>query len=275
MRKPATIDRPLGSTENIYWLLDRLYCLNFVVFAELDGHLSAEKLQAALATVQDENPLLRARIVVGDGRSWFKPVSRKAAPLRPEARGLRNWRGAIERELQRPFAPGEAPLARFIRFEGSGAKSVAAMVFHHAIADGRSGTTVFLDVLRRATQDKSPPGYRRANASSQSLDPIAHEGQVVSALQKARFWLAKGKDALNAAQQLPGYDMKPGGNAKIRLLPLTMPAGEAARLLAQARTAQRCMARWARRNCLRSTTSSGRRRGACSRSIRWSTCGAC
>jgi len=233
--KPATIDRPLGSTENIYWLLDRLYCLNFVVFAELDGLLPRERLEAALATVQDENPLLRAQIVVEGARTWFKPVTRRHAPLRPEVRALRNWRGAIERELQRPFAPEEAPLARFLWFEASGRKAVAAMVFHHAIADGRSGTAVMLDVLRRATQDASPPVYKRANGSSQSLDVIRQKAPVLSALQGVRFWLAKGKDALHFAQQLPGYDTKPSRETRIRIIPLTVPERATAQLLAQAR----------------------------------------
>jgi len=233
--KPAVIDRALGSTETIYWLLDRLYCLNFVVYAELDGLLPRARLDAALAIVQDENPLLRARIVVDGGRAWFKPVAGRQAPLRAEVRAMRNWRGAIERELQRPFAPEEAPLARFIWFAGTGGKAVAAMVFHHAIADGRSGSAVMLDVLRRATTDASPPARKPANASSQSLDVIREKAPMLSALQGVRFWLAKGKDALHFAQQLPGYDMKPAGDTRIRIIALTVPARTSARLVLQAR----------------------------------------
>ena len=233
--KSVAIDRPLGSTETIYWLLDRLYCLNFVVYAELDGLVPRARLEAALAIVQDENPLLRARIVVEDGRAWFRPVTARHAPLRPELRVMRNWRNGIELELQRPFAPGEAPLARFVWFQGSGGKAAAAMVFHHAIADGRSGTAVMLDVLRRATTDTSPPVRKRANPSSQSLDVITQKAPVLSALQGMRFWLAKGKDALHFAQQLPGYDMKPSGDTRIRIIALTVPQRVAAKLLAAAR----------------------------------------
>jgi hypothetical protein len=234
-RSTSAIDRPLGSTENIYWLLDRLYCLNFIVFAELESGMSHDKLRSALAAVQEENPLLRARIVMEGGRNWFKPVATKEAPLLPEMRSLRNWRAVLERELQRHFATDDAPLARFISFEGSGGKSVAAMVFHHAIGDGRSGASVFFDVLRRATHDASPPKPKRANASSQHLDPIAHELPVVSAFQKARFWLGKGKDALQGVEQLPGYDMRPHLKTKIRILPLAMAEGGAEKLLANAR----------------------------------------
>lgn len=48
------VDRPLGSTENVYWLLDRLYCRDFVVYAELDGAL-------ALNLLYDRNKLPAAR----------------------------------------------------------------------------------------------------------------------------------------------------------------------------------------------------------------------
>ena len=48
--KPAVVDRALGSTETIYWLLDRLYCLNFVVYAELDGGLPLNTFGGSLST---------------------------------------------------------------------------------------------------------------------------------------------------------------------------------------------------------------------------------
>jgi NRPS condensation-like uncharacterized protein len=230
-----SVDRPLGSTENIYWLLDRLYCLNFVVYAQLDCALPRRPLAAALAIVQDEHPLLRARIAVDGGRAWFKPVARRDAPILPQHRPLAGWRRALERELQRPFAPGAAPLARFLCFGGTGAKRVAAMVFHHAIADGRSGTTVLLDVLRRATHPPAPPDYRRAQPSSQSLDLIRAKSPMLSALQEARFWWAKGKDALRLARQLPDYDATPSGAPDIRIIAFSLPRATTASLAATAR----------------------------------------
>jgi NRPS condensation-like uncharacterized protein len=230
-----SVDRPLGSTENIYWLLDRLYCLNFVVYAQLEGALPQRALAKALATVQDEHPLLRARIEVADGRAWFRPVARRLAPIVAQRLALAGWRRAIERQLQRPFAAGTAPLARFLHFRGPGAKSVAAMVFHHAIADGRSGTTVLLDVLRRATHLPAPPDYRRAHPSSQSLDLIHAKSPVLSVLQEARFWWAKGKDALRFARQLPDYDATPSAAPDIRIIAFSLPRAATASLAATAR----------------------------------------
>jgi hypothetical protein len=48
----------------------------------------------------------------------------------------------------------------------SGATSVVAMTFHPSIADGWSRGAVLLEVLRRATIDRSPPAYRPARPSS-------------------------------------------------------------------------------------------------------------
>ena len=231
---PASIHRPLGSTETIYWLLDKLYCLNFVVFAEIEGRLDATRLQDALATVQSENPLLRAHIVKTHGVYWFKSTS-PHAPLLPETLPLKNWRQAVERELHTPFDTELAPLARFLWFKGTGKKCVVAMSFHHAIADGRSGTAVLLDVLRRATVDTSPAAHKCAHASSQDLDVIRQKAPLLGALQGVRFWLSKGKEALQFAQQLPAFDPTPLPTRDVRILPFAVEPPLLARLQAQAR----------------------------------------
>ncbi len=224
LEAPAAIDRELGATEAIYWLLDKLYCLNFVIFAELGGRLDAKRLHAALAIVQAENPLLRARIASAGGRLWFRPVPAHGAPLRVEMRALRGWRSGIEQQLQQRFEGGMAPLARLLWFKGSGRNSVVAMCFQHCIADGRSGLAVLLDVLRRATVDTSPPHYKAAHASSQALDMIQQRPPLLGALQGLQFWMARGKDALQFAQQLPGYDPTARAQRDVRALPLTIDA---------------------------------------------------
>ncbi|MBK9989093.1 MAG: hypothetical protein IPP21_19945 [Betaproteobacteria bacterium] len=131
---------PLGPTEAIYYLLDQLYSLNFVVFAEVSGRLDAGGLERALQAVQVEQPLLRTHLAVVRGRACFKAVAPEQAALKAQVRPLRNWRAAVSAELDAPFA-GEAPLGRFLWFRGRG-KAVVAMVFHHTIADGKSGANL-------------------------------------------------------------------------------------------------------------------------------------
>lgn len=225
MKTPAALNRRLGQTEHIYWLLDQLYCLNFLVFAELEGEFEVDDLQGALDVVQQENPVLRTRIVSDrSGQPCFKPVSASERRLTAEIHPLRNWRRQIEAQLQTPFRQDQEPLARFLWFRGKSARSVVAMVFHHSIADGRSGACVFLDVLRRAAGQDEPPHFKPAHPSSQQLDLMRDKGAVAGKLKELRFWLGKGRDILKFAEQLPGYDMDPKDTRKIKTLPFSIPA---------------------------------------------------
>jgi hypothetical protein len=232
--KPSSIDRPLGSTENLYWLLDQLYCLNFVVFAEVEGRLDAHRVAAALASVQAENPLLRARIATGPARRWFKAVPQASAPMLPEVLRLAHWRREVERQLDARFDTARAPLARLLWFKGAGRRSVVAMTYHHAIADGRSGAKLLLDVLRRAAGEAPPTVLRPAQPSSQSLDLIRRQTPLLGALKQTKFWLERGKDALQPAQQLPGYDPSPATLRRVRVLAYELDASTLTALHGQA-----------------------------------------
>lgn len=105
-KPPPGLNRPLGPTEAIYCLLDQLYCLNFVVFAEVNGNLDAPGLEHALKAVQVEQPLLRTQLAVVRGRACFKAVAPEQAPLIAQVRPLRNWRAAVAVELDAPFSGG-------------------------------------------------------------------------------------------------------------------------------------------------------------------------
>ena len=228
----ASIDRRLGATENIYYLLDKLYCLNFVVFAEITGKLELEQINQALSVVQREQPLLRTHISLVDGRHWFKAASR--CPIQAEAGPLKDWRATLGAEYGRPFAD-KAPLARFLWLGGRGNKSVAAMVFHHSIADGKSGTNILLEVLRRAGGEALPLRYQDAHPAAQDLDLIQQKGALEGSLQKLKYWLAQGKSVLKFAQQLPGYDAGVTSKQNIKVIPFGLPAAAAKRLLTNCR----------------------------------------
>lgn len=218
----SNIDRALGPTENIYFLLDKLYCLNFVVFAEIDGVLDAQRLAEALRQVQAQHPLLRARVTLVGGRHWFKPVPPGSHPIPIETGTLRNWRLQLATQLEIPFA-GEAPLARFLVLGGRAGKCVAAMVFHHVIGDGRSGADVLVEVLRRAAGEALPLRIRPARASAQSLDLIEQQDLMGASLKKLGYWLNQGKSALKFAQQLPGFDMRVRTRRRIEVVPFALP----------------------------------------------------
>jgi hypothetical protein len=232
--KLADIDRALGPTENIYYLLDKLYCLNFVVYAQIDGRFDTGRLADALRAAQAEHPLLRARVALSGGRPWFKPVAAEMHPIAIEAGGLRGWRARIEAQLERPFVDA-APLARCMVFGSGARKSVVAMVFHHAIADGRSGADVLIDLLRRAGGEALPLAPRSAQPSAQALDLVQLGGRVGATIRTLGYWLQQGKSVLKLARQLPGFDMMVRAERHIRVLPFDLPPAKARKLLAACR----------------------------------------
>ena len=237
-RSPAgrtKIKRPLGGTEKIYWLLDKLYSLNFAAYVELDGTLDPDDLQAALSSVQEETPLLRSRIVVTGKGPVFEPVDPQAYPLQAEVLGLRGWRKQLEQLLDTPFAMGTAPLARFLWFRGKAQKSVVAVLFHHPIADGRSGVHILLHTLRRAAGTGAPFAYRPARASAQELDFTRRKNPVAGKLKEVKFWLAKGRELLSMAGQLPDYDMNASGQRATASIELPISKARSSALLAACR----------------------------------------
>jgi len=156
----------------------------------------------------------------------------------PKVIKFTGWRREVERHLHIPFDTEKAPLSRLVWFTGAGRKTVLAMVFHHAIADGRSGATVLLDVLRRAAT--VPPAeveihHKPAQPSSQELDPIRGQTPLRGALKQTMFWLARGNAALQPAQQLPGYDPSPAAVRRIRTLSFELDSTVLAGLHSQAR----------------------------------------
>ncbi|MBL0076804.1 MAG: hypothetical protein KA388_11555 [Rhodocyclaceae bacterium] len=230
----SAMDRRLGPTENIYCFLDKLYCLNFVCFAEISGSLTLDRINEALHVVQQEQPLLRARLELMDDRYWFKPVKSKDFPLRAEVAAFKDWRKAIAAQLDTPFS-GNAPLARFFLFGGRGKKSVAAMVFHHAIADGKSGANILLEILRRAGGEEMPMRYQRAHPSAQDLDLIKSKSPLLGSLQKLRYWLNQGKSALKFVKQLPGFDMRVRPSRDIHMIPFEVSAKTSSAILTACR----------------------------------------
>jgi len=160
----STLPRALDPGEAFFFMSDHISCMNFVVFAERVGHLIPERIQAALAVIQQENLLLQAKIcwTEADGLRFEhapgQAISLQCHPVTPD-----NWQHWIEQELSAPFAQGTAPLMRCLYLEiASPARSVLGLSFHHSIADGRSGT----ELLRRLL------GLIAANTATLPAPPV-------------------------------------------------------------------------------------------------------
>lgn len=165
-----SIARPLDPAEAFFFLSDRISCMNFVLLAERSGHLDPERIRQALAVIQEENPLLRARIAWTADRGFaFEPAP--GAPVDLVCREVHadDWEAWIERELAQPFAEGTAPLVRCLYLAMSGPeRSVLALVFHHSVADARSGN----ELLRRVFDCIATPQTTPTNAGRPPLPPM-------------------------------------------------------------------------------------------------------
>ncbi len=154
------IIRPLDPGESFFYLSDRVSCMNFVVFAERRGHLPLARLRQALDLVQQENLLLRASIHwTQEYGLCFTHASGPAIELRCHNVTAQDWQHAIEQQLSEPFAHEAAPLVRCLYLQlDSPVRSVLALCFHHAIADGRAGTALLRRLLSiMASQDEPSP----------------------------------------------------------------------------------------------------------------------
>lgn len=144
-----TFSRPLDAGEKFFWLLDHVSCMNFVVFAELDGQLQPAALQAALARVQQRHPLLNCTIQTdATGQLAFCPAEPAAISLRVETVTAETWQQPLQAQLARPFGSEEHPLLRALYLPRSDADAcIVALCYHHSIADGRSGTALLREIL--------------------------------------------------------------------------------------------------------------------------------
>lgn len=144
-----TLSRPLDAGEKFFWLLDHVSCMNFVVFAELDGQLQAPELQAALARVQQRHPLLNCTIRTdASGQLAFCPAEPAKISLHVSTVTAETWQQPLQAQLAQPFTSEEHPLLRALYLPRNDADAcIVALCYHHSIADGRSGTALLREIL--------------------------------------------------------------------------------------------------------------------------------
>ena len=165
--------RPLDPGEAFFTVADQVSGMNFVVFAERVDALPPERVRRALDVLQAENLLLQTSVQWVDAQGLsFVHAPRALIELRCLEVSATQWQEPIEQQLSESFALGSAPLLRCLLLEVSSdgntngstdthqapVRSVLALSFHHAIADGRSGTALLCRMLSLiAESDSTPP----------------------------------------------------------------------------------------------------------------------
>jgi len=202
------LDRPLDRAEAFFWFLDRCSSMNFAVLAEGSGPLQAGRLAEALARAQGRHPALACAISAdAAGRLAFRPRPDAPVTLTRESAGA-DWHALLAARLAAPFALGEAPLLRAHWFELPAGRWAFAVVFHHAIGDGRSGFRLVSELIEDARGTRPAGGAIRARPSLMALFPEALAGPA--GIEKARDWKAQLKAEPLRPDAVPGFARESG-----------------------------------------------------------------
>lgn len=123
--------------------------------ARLRGDLSVQALEAALACVQQNHPLLRVRIETTPKGAVFEQhevptiplqvVDAPATTLEEVNKQITYW---IEQEISVAIPAHPGPLVRCVWVRHGGDLQHLLMTFHHAIGDGTSGAILFRELFQ-------------------------------------------------------------------------------------------------------------------------------
>ena len=141
------MNRELGISEKIVWLLSEAGCNNFVIIAKIKGLLSETVLHQSLLNLQKRHPILNVRIKLSGAKPLFVSDKTPEIPLRiVESTNTDDWIEQANKEMNLPFDWEKGPLVRLIWLK-SEQESTILVSFHHVIGDAFSGTYFVRDLL--------------------------------------------------------------------------------------------------------------------------------
>ncbi|OLL27428.1 condensation protein [Burkholderia sp. SRS-W-2-2016] len=140
--------RPLGSTEHLFWLIDRNRSIHFTLVAEIDRVFTPSAWDAALLALQQRHPLLGARIVAdGVAAPVFRRDPGARIPLRVVENAQQSWQVEAAIELSAPFDWSNAPLLRVTVLQRASGSTIV-LAAHHSVLDGMGAAYLLEDLLR-------------------------------------------------------------------------------------------------------------------------------
>jgi hypothetical protein len=227
------LHRRLDRAEAFFWLLDRCSSMNFAILAEGEGEVPLAGLRRALERAQQIHPALSCTIDAdGDGHLAFVPRAGEI-PIE-DSIGAGLWRSTLAARMVEPFPLGAAPLVRAHRFDLDGGRWAFALVFHHAIGDGRSGMRLAIEILDESRGGRKQTPRDCDTAPLTSLFPDEYAGERGAA--RAAAW----RESQRLAPRPPKPDPLPGfaraeGAPLASMLTLAFGREEVDALAAQAR----------------------------------------
>ncbi len=156
--------RLLDPAEHYFWLLDQTACMNFVVFAELDRQFPLARWQRALDILCRETALLRTVLRPAEGgRLRFLVRTTLSIGFDERQETTDTWLKTLATQLEQRFTAFDAALVRALHLPLSDGRTVVALTFHHALADGRSGMNLLKALLDNVVRgDSATPDHRLA-----------------------------------------------------------------------------------------------------------------
>ena len=224
MLTDSASSRSLGLAERYLWQIDRLSCLNCAVMVTLTGSLEKAALREALYVIQREQPLFRTRITTDrKGRPRYTPDAEQPIPLRIDECPTDEWPCTVARSLSTPFPDGTAPLVRCVWLRGEEVSQIV-LLFHHAIADGRSVVYWMKRLIALATQAQMDSPELQEDSVSEPLERgYARRFRGVPGLWRLGWMLVRGTLSTihdGGSVQIPSF--RPGftGKPAVHLLQL-------------------------------------------------------
>ncbi|MBB1489544.1 phthiocerol/phthiodiolone dimycocerosyl transferase family protein [Oceanospirillum sediminis] len=166
--------RYLDPSEHYFWLLDQVSSMNFAVIAEFDQPVNVSNIQTALKQLQKQQAIFGLTVNQDTQGRLFLQQHQQDIFL--ESVEGHQWQNVIAKALAQRFEPGQ-PLIRafFLQSEPDSSQtshSSIALLFNHAIADGRTGMTLLTQWLD-LTLDRMPGHCEAApiQALHQKLPP--------------------------------------------------------------------------------------------------------
>jgi Condensation domain len=140
--------RPLGPSEQYFWLSNQNSAKHFVIAAEIVGDATVEAWISAVAAVQSRHPLLRVSVECGpEGAPCFREQANIPIPVRIlPGEEAAPWQVEMAKELATPILLSGTSLVRITLLQKAGG-STLLLSMHHSIADGLSSVFVIRDIL--------------------------------------------------------------------------------------------------------------------------------
>lgn len=153
----ATLVRPLGALERLFYRYSERHPTHFVQVAEFGEVLTAQRIRPALLAVQRRHPVLSVHVEDRPGNLLSFYCAASVGPIGLTVRRGRgsDWQAIAAEELSRPFDRSRGPLMRATLLQAPTTSSLL-LTFDHTIADGISSVRVLEDLVKALNSETLP-----------------------------------------------------------------------------------------------------------------------